>query len=95
MTVFDGKGMLQAFGDHPPRLREHSQNAKGRVNFDRVFGFNTPEFGDVAIDVFDSALSVLTILAHVSLASGTIRKLVIHLLAKWETIWLDRLELSG
>src|SRR6516164_9080591 len=31
---------------------EQSQKAQGTVNFDRALGFNSPEFGDPAIDRF-------------------------------------------
>jgi hypothetical protein len=57
--------LLQGFGNHGGRFQEHAEQAQVGIHFDRVFGFDAPALRHEAVNVFDPALGVLPVAAHV------------------------------
>ena len=64
--------MFPRLGDNSRWLKQHTEESQGRVNLDRVFGFNPPVLGHITVNLFNAALGVLAVPAHVPLAHRTI-----------------------
>ncbi len=64
--------MFPSLGDNRRWLKQHAEDPQGRVNLDRIFGFNPPALGHITVNLFDAALGVLAVPAHVPLAHRTI-----------------------